>query len=160
MYTFYATYSYEILCDDFFQFPNCKSLLAKELCCLYQEIFITSIELWIMIFLPSEYFRIKHFQGKHSKINNPIQGRLKIWTEHSHWFLLTLKPLEILWQNFQHFYNLERYEFWPNLKGVAQKLDLPRPLEVFYIFGGKSKFWAPMTLIFCTKRVFIEVDNW
>ena len=88
------------------------------------------------------------------------QGRLKIWTEHSHWFLLTLKPLEILWQNFQHFYNLERYEFWPNLKGVAQKLDPPCPFEVFYIFGGKSKFWAPMTLIFCTKRVFIEVDNW
>ena len=88
------------------------------------------------------------------------QGRLKIWTEDSHWFLLTLQPLEILWQNFQHFYNLGRYEFWPNLKGVAQKLDPPRPLEVFYIFGGKSKFWAPMTLIFCTKRVFIEVDNW
>ena len=88
------------------------------------------------------------------------QGRLKIWTEVSHWFLLTLKPLEILKQNFQHFNNLRRYEFWPNLKDVAQKLDLPRPFEVFYIFGGKSKFWAPMTLIFCTKRVFIEVDNW
>ena len=89
-----------------------------------------------------------------------IQGRLKIWTEHSHWFLLTPKPLEILWQNFQHFYNLEKYEFWPNLKDVAQKLDLPRPLEVFYIFGGKSKFWAPMTLIFSAKRIFIEVNNW
>ena len=92
--------------------------------------------------------------------NKIIQGRLKIWTEHSHWFLLTLKPLEILWQNFQHFYNLERYEFWPNLKGVAQKLDPPCPWEVSNVFGRKSKFWAPMTLIFCARRYFIEVNNW
>ena len=93
-------------------------------------------------------------------ISSLSQGLLKVWTKYSHWFLLTLKPLEILLQNFQHFYNLERYEFWPNLKGIAQKLDLPRPLEVFYIFGGKFIFWAPMTLIFCKKRNFIEVDNW
>ena len=46
------------------------------------------------------------------------------------------------------------------MKNVAQKLCPPRPLEVFYIFGGKSKFWASMTLIFCAKRVFIEVNNW
>ena len=93
--------------------------------------------------------------GTHCPPYLSSQGRLKIWTEHSHWFLLTLKPLEILWQNFQHFYNLKRYEFWPNLKGVAQKLDPPRPFEVFYIFGGKSKFWAPMTLIFSAKQVFM-----
>ena len=43
---------------------------------------------------------------------------------------------------------------------MAQKLDLPHPLEVLYIFGRKSKFWAPMTLIFSTKRVLIEVNNW
>ena len=47
-----------------------------------------------------------------------------------------------------------------NLKGVAQKLGLPRPLEGLDVFGGKFKFWAPMTLIFGTKRVFIEVNNW
>ena len=29
-----------------------------------------------------------------------------------------------------HFYNLERYEFSPNLKVVDQKLGLPRPSEV------------------------------
>ena len=28
------------------------------------------------------------------------------------------------------------------------------------IFGGKIKIWAPMTLIFGTKRIFIEVDIW
>ena len=102
----------------------------------------------------------QHFLLNSSVLCLFSQGRLKIWTEDSHWFLLTLQPLEILWQNFQHFNNLESYEFWQNLKGVFKKLDAPRPLEVFYIFGGKSKFWAPMTLIFCTKRVFIEVNNW
>ena len=33
------------------------------------------------------------------------QGLLKIWTEHSHWFLLSWKPVEISQQKFQHFYN-------------------------------------------------------
>ena len=88
------------------------------------------------------------------------QGLLKIWTGHSHWFLLNPKPFEMALQKLQHFYNLERNEYSPNFKGVAQKLGLPWPLEVLDVFGGKSKFWAPMTLIFGTKRLFIEVNNW
>ena len=39
-------------------------------------------------------------------------------------------------------------------------MGLPHPLEVLDIFGRKSKFWAPMTLIFGTKRPFIEFNNW
>ena len=39
-------------------------------------------------------------------------------------------------------------------------MGLLRPFEVLDVFGGKSKFWAPMTLIFGTKRVLIEVNNW
>ena len=86
--------------------------------------------------------------------------RLKKWTGHSTLILPNPEPLEISLPKFQHFYNYEKYDFSPNLKGVAQKLAPPRPWEVFYVFGGKSKFWAPMTLIFCAKQVFIEVDNW
>ena len=89
-----------------------------------------------------------------------MQGLLKIWTEHSHWFSLSLKPFEISYWKFQHFYNLGQYQFSPNFKGIAQKLGPPRPFEVLDVFGGKSKFWAPMTLIFGTKRLFIEVNNW
>ena len=88
------------------------------------------------------------------------QGLLKIWMEHSHWFLLNPKPFEIALQKFQHFYNSGRNEFSPNLKDVAQKLDLPRPFDVLYTFGGKSKSEAPRALKFCTKRFPIEVNNW
>ena len=89
-----------------------------------------------------------------------IQGLLKIWTEHSHWFLLNQKPFEITLQKFQHFYNSGRNEFSPNLEGVAWKLDLPRPFDVLETFGGKSKSKAPRALKFGTKRVPIEVNNW
>ena len=88
------------------------------------------------------------------------QGLLKIWTEHSHWFLLNHKLFEITLQKFQHYYNSWRNEFSPNLEGVAQKLDLPRPFDVLDPFGGKSKSKAPKALKFCTKRVPIEVNNW
>ena len=81
------------------------------------------------------------------------QGRLKIWTEHSTLILLISIPFEVVQQKFQHFYNLERNEFPPNLKGVAQKMDLPRPFEVLDIFGGKSKSNAPKVFKFGTKRV-------
>ena len=68
------------------------------------------------------------------------QGLLKIWTDHwtdhSHWFLLNQKPLEISWQKFQHFCNLGRNEFSPNLKSVAQKISLLRPLEVLDFLAG------------------------
>ena len=74
--------------------------------------------------------------------------------------MLNPKPFEIAQQKLQHFYNYVRNEFSPNFKGIAQKLGPPRPFEVLDVFGGKSKFWAPMTLIFGTKRVFIEVNNW
>ena len=33
------------------------------------------------------------------------QGRLKIWTSDSHWFSLSLEPLEMSLQKFQHSYN-------------------------------------------------------
>ena len=88
------------------------------------------------------------------------QGRLKIWTEHSTLILLNLKPFEIALQKFQHIYNSGRNEFSPNLEGVAQKLDLPRPFDVLDTFGGKSKSKAPKALKFCTKRVPIKVNNW
>ena len=58
------------------------------------------------------------------------QGLLKIWTGQSHWFLLNPKPFEIASQKFQHCYNLERNEFSPNLKSVAQNLDLLCPFDV------------------------------
>ena len=44
---------------------------------------------------------------------------------------------------FSAFLQLKKMWILTNLKGVAQNLDPPHPLEVFYIFGGKSKFWAP-----------------
>ena len=69
-----------------------------------------------------------------------VQGHLKKWTGHSTLILPNSKPLEISLSKLQHFYNYKRYDFSPNLKGVAQKLGPPCPLEVFYIFGGKSKF--------------------
>ena len=89
-----------------------------------------------------------------------IQGRLKVWTEHSTLILLISIPFEVAQQKFQHFYNLCRNEFSPNLKGEAQKLGLPRPFEVLDVFGGKSKFKAPNAFKFSTKRVPIEVYNW
>ena len=68
------------------------------------------------------------------------QGHLKKWTGHSMLILPNSKPLEISLPKFQHFYNYKKYDFSPNLKGVAQKLDPPRPWEVFNVFGRKSKF--------------------
>ena len=53
------------------------------------------------------------------------------------------------------FYYNERFEFSPNLEGVAQKLGLPRPFEVLDAFGRKFIFWALMNF-FCTKRVPIK----
>ena len=88
------------------------------------------------------------------------QGHLKKWTGHSTLILPNPKPLEISLPKFQHFYNYEKYDCSPNLKGLAQKLAPPRPWEVFCVFGRKSKFWAPVTLIFSANRVFIEVNNW
>ena len=102
--------------------------------------------------------KVLHFLNNHKWIIN--QGHLKKWTGHSSLILPNPKPLEISSPKFQHFNNYEKYDFSPNLKGVAQKLAPPRPWEFFYVFGGKSKFWAPMTLIFCAKRIFIEVENW
>ena len=88
------------------------------------------------------------------------QGRLKIWTSDSHWFSLSLKPLEISLQKFQHSYNSWKSGFSQNLEDVAQKLSLPRPFDVLDVFCGKSKFCAPKTFIFGTKRVPIEFNNW
>ena len=89
-----------------------------------------------------------------------IQGRLKIWTEHSTLILLIAIPFELAQQKFQDFYNYGRNEFSPNLKSVAQKLGPPRPFEVLDVFGGKSKSKAPNAFKFGTKWVPIEVNNW
>ena len=93
-------------------------------------------------------------------INVPNQGLLKIWTEHSHWFLQNHKPFEVTLQKFQHFYNSGRNEFSPNFEGVAWKLDLLYPFDVLETFGRKSKSEAPRALKFSTKRVPIKVNNW
>ena len=55
------------------------------------------------------------------------QEHLKKWTGHSTLILPNPQPLEISLPKFQHFYNYEKYDFSPNLKGVAQKLAPPRP---------------------------------
>ena len=60
----------------------------------------------------------------------------------------------------QHFYILERNEFSPNLKDVAQKLALPSPFDVLDVFGGKSKSAVPRAFKFVTKRAPIKVNNW
>ena len=89
-----------------------------------------------------------------------MQGRLKIWTEHSKLILLLSIPFELAQQKFQDFYNYGRNEFSPNLKSVAQKLGPPRPFEVLDVFGRKSKSKAPNAFKFGTKWVPIEVNNW
>ena len=91
--------------------------------------------------------------------NRVTQGRLKIWTEHSTLILLISIPFKVAQQKFQHFYYLERNEFSPNLKGVAQKMDPLRPFEILDIFGGKSKSNAPKAFKFGIKWVPIEVNN-
>ena len=60
-------------------------------------------------------------------IDGTIQGHLKKWTGHSKLILPNSKPLEISLPKFQHFYNYEKYDCSPNLRGVAQKLAPPRP---------------------------------
>ena len=55
------------------------------------------------------------------------QGHLKKWTGHSTLILSNPEPLEISLPKFQHFNNYEKYNFLPNLKGVAQKLDPLHP---------------------------------
>ena len=88
------------------------------------------------------------------------QGLLKIWTEHSHWFLLNNKPFEITLQKSQYFYSSGRNEFSPNLEAVALKLNLPCPFDVLDTFGRKFKSKAPRALKFGTKRIPIEINNW
>ena len=74
--------------------------------------------------------------------------------------LLISKPFEVALPKFQHICNLGKNEFSPNLEGVAQKMGLICPLEVFDVFGGKSKSEAARTFIFGTKWVPNEVNNW
>ena len=89
-----------------------------------------------------------------------MQGRLKIWTEHSTLILLISKLFEVALPKVQHIYNLEKNEFSPSLKGVAQKMCLLCPLEVFDVFGRISKSKVPRAFIFGTKRIPNEVNNW
>ena len=100
------------------------------------------------------------FLKKVKSPSNINQGRLKIWTEHSTLILLFSKPFEAALPKVHHVYNLEKNEFSPNLKDVAQKMCPLCPLEVFDVFGGKSKFKAPRAFIFGTKQVPIEINNW
>ena len=92
--------------------------------------------------------------------NQPRQGRLKIWTEHSTLILLISKPFEVALPKFQHICNLGKNEFSPNLEVGAQKMGPLWPLEGFDVFGGKSKSKAARAFIFGTKRVPNEVNNW
>ena len=94
------------------------------------------------------------------------QGLLKVWTEHSHWFLLNWKLLEISQQKFQHFYNLGRNEFSPNSKGVAQKLGPPRPFEVLDIFNFQKLFlyvvgdtWKKKNLQISISQKWFEISS-
>ena len=80
--------------------------------------------------------------------------------EHSTLILLISKSFEVGPPKFQHFYNYERYEFLPNLKGVAQKMGQLGPLETVDVFGRKFKSGAPRAFIFGAKWVPIEVNNW
>ena len=70
------------------------------------------------------------------------------------------KPFVVAQQKLHYFYNLERNEFSPNFKGVAKKMDLPRPSEVSEGFGRKCKSKAPRAFKFCSKRIPIKVNNW
>ena len=45
------------------------------------------------------------------------------------------------------------WDFDTKPKVIAQKMGLPRPLEVLEAFGGKFKSKAPRAFKFCTKRV-------
>ena len=74
--------------------------------------------------------------------------------------LLISKTFEVALPKVQHICNLGKYEFSPNLKGVAQTMGLPHPLEVLEIFGRKSKFEAPRVFKFSTRWVFGKVNNW
>ena len=66
----------------------------------------------------------------------------------------------MLHQKFQYFYQEDRNDFSPNLKGVAQKICLLFPFEDLDGFGRKSKSKAPNASKFGTKWVPIEVNNW
>ena len=53
------------------------------------------------------------------------------------------EPLEISLSKFQHFYHNKRYDFSPNLKGVAQKLGPPYPYEFLKAFGALDLNFLP-----------------
>ena len=78
------------------------------------------------------------------------------WTLHTD--LPNSRPLNIFLPNFKHFYNFESYDFSPNFKGEAQKLGPPGPLEVLKVFGWKSKFLAPMTLILNWGKFGVDIS--
>ena len=61
------------------------------------------------------------------------------------WKICRIK-LKVSLKTFQHSYNSWKNGFWQNLEGVAQKLNLPRPFDVFDGFGGKSKFLCTYNL--------------
>ena len=122
-----------------------SAVLVERICSLVKN-YSTSFTFFLAkLFIADLLFMVKWIQTKFCKITLK-QGRLKIWTSDSHWFSLSLEPLEISLQKFQHSYNSWKNGFWQNLEGVAQKLNLPRPFEVFDGFGGKSKFLCTYNL--------------
>ena len=142
----------------YYTFPNAYKILGLDqmwdsLWVVIHNINMQNIEPWkLWLAAVLQLFDVQ----RHS----PEQGHLKIWRSDSHWFSLSLKQLEISLQKFQHTYNSCKNGFWQNLEGVAQKLNLPHPFDVFNGFGRKSKFCAPRTFIFNTKQVLIEFDSW
>ena len=55
---------------------------------------------------------------------------------------------------------LWKIDFLTKSEGCSSKIVPATPIGSFLCFWGKSKFWAPVILIFCAKQVFIRVNNW
>ena len=81
-----------------------------------------NIQIEICVVETCSEFSLLGYPWKSYSTDTVVQGRLKIWTEHSTLILLILIPFKVGQQKFQDFYNLGRNEFSPNLKGVAQKM--------------------------------------
>ena len=78
-----------------------------------------------------------------------IQGLLKIWTEHSHWFFPNWKPLDVSksWLNTICI----SLKDMSSHQGHSSKNKLPSTWEVFCCFGRKFKMSAGRASIFGEK---------
>ena len=112
-------------------------------------VFVELILSWPRI-LEEYLFVISYFRGCYRS------GRYSFWD-----FFGELKTLDVLKNNTNIIcMSSKNIHFLKKYQALAQKLGLPRQFEVLDVFGGKYIFWAPRTLIFCSIRVFIEVNKW